>query len=166
MQPFWLYVEIQPTLDRPDVFLATTKFSAEPEPYRDLLLFPEAEPGHVMMVARLHHRLRCRGVPPLGNMGTNEGRYFYDLGLGLAKAAPKLSPVRAPVPGSFWGELRQALDELHQHGFVHGNVREHTIAVTDQGAPVLFDLLSAQPASSVGRRSDWAALDAMRRRVE
>jgi len=178
MRPFHIYVDVEPTLDRVDVFLATAKYSAEPEPYSELLIFPTVERARILRVARLHTELDYKCIPRCINVGTNEGRYFYSLSLGPMSTAPKLSPLRQPILDSFWKELGDALEGLHKQGWAHGDLSADTIAISDQGHPVLYDLLSVRrttPSSltfsvetdpSLRARRDWEALAALRARLD
>jgi len=110
VKPFWLYSDIEPALGRADVFLAITRYAAEPEPYRDLLHFPEIEQVLVPMLARRLHQLELPSgiIPRLTNGGLQEERYFLAFTLGRLSAAPTLSRLRKPVPAHFWAQLYKA----------------------------------------------------------
>lgn len=167
MKPFGLYSDIEPVLGRTDVFLAITTYAAEPEPYRDLLHFPDIEPALVPSLARRLHQLELPSgiVPRLTNVGLQEERYFLAFTLGRLSVAPTLSTIRKPVPAYFWEQLREGLKELHGHGLTYGHLREETVAITNRGGPVLFD---ATALRSVGKQPpdvDTEAFNSLRARL-
>ncbi len=144
MKPFGLYSDIQPALDRPDVFLAVTKYADEPEPCRDLLHFPDIEQVRILFLGRRLAKLELRSevIPRLTNMGLQDDRYFFAYTLGRLSVAPNLRILRRPVPTAFWSQLQDGLKALHSQGLSYGHLREDTVAITDRGAPFLFDLTS------------------------
>lgn len=165
MKPFWLYTDIQPALDRSDVFLAVTKYAAEPEPYRDLLHFP-IDQVLVPMVGRRLAKLELRSdvIPRLTNLGLQEERYFLAYTLGRLSVAPSLSLLRKPVPAAFWSQLQNGLTELHSQGLSYGHLRADTVAITDRGAPLLFDLTSLRSVEKQAPDVDIAAMSALQAR--
>jgi hypothetical protein len=168
MKPFWLYTDIRPALDRLDAFLATTTYAAEPEPHRDLLHFPNIDPGCFPLLARRIHYLKggSRIIPPLLNLGLHDGRDFLAYGLGPMSTAPTLRPLRGPVPDPFWRLLLEGLRNLHSHGFTYGRLAADTVARTDRGEPMLFDLTALRSVEGQRPDVDLAAFRALRERYD
>ena len=166
MKPFWLYTDIQPALDRADIFLAVTKYADEPEPYRDLLHFPNIDPALVPVLGRRLAKLApgSEVIPRLTNLGLEEERYFFAYTLGRLNVAPSLRVFRRPVPPSFWPQLQQGLKALHDQGLGYGHLREDTVAITDRGAPLLFDLTSLRSVDKQPSDVDIAAMTALEAR--
>ena len=167
MTPFGLYVEIAPTMGRADLSLTVTKYAGEAEPYRDLLHFPPTEQLHIPLLARRLSKLRLRSgvVPPLINVGIQEERYFFAFSLGRLSAAPDILPLRPPVPEPYWERLRVGLEELHGCGYTYGHLGWETAAITDRGAPLLFDLTSLRTVEAQPIEVDENSLKALRERL-
>jgi hypothetical protein len=168
VEPFGLYSDIRPTLDRSDTFLATTTYAAEPEPHRDLLHFPDVDPLYFLARSRWIHRLKgvTRIIPPLLNVGLHGGRYFLAYGLGPLSTAPTLHPLRGPVRDPFWELLVEGLRNLHSHGFTYGRLAADTVARTDRGEPMLFDLTALRSVEGQRPDVDLAAFRALRERYD
>jgi hypothetical protein len=166
MQPFWLYSEVAPVLGRSDLFVTVTKYEAEPDPYRDLLHFP-GDPSRVPMLGRTLHQLTLRSgiIPPLVNVGIHEERHFFAFSLGLLRNAPAILPLQAPVAERFWSALAEGLADLHRRGYSYGHLREDTVAITDRGAPLLFETTAIRSLRAQPPEVDIAALQALRARV-
>jgi len=166
VKPFHLYTDIQPALQRPDVFLAITKYAKEPEAYRDLLHFPSRESINVFWVARnlLQLEVPSEVIPRLTNVGLQEERSFLAFTLCRLSVAPDLYPLRRPVPPSFWPALHDGLKVLHNQGFSYGHLRDDTVAVTDGGAPLLFDFMGMRSVAKQPPQADIEALTTLQAR--
>jgi hypothetical protein len=166
VRPFGLYTDIQPALDRPDIFLAVTKYAEEPEPYRDLLHFPTIEKVLVPLLFRRLAKLEVQSdaIPRLSNLGLQEERYFLAYTLGRLSVAPSLRLLCRPVPPSFWPQLHQGLEALHSQGLSYGHLREDSVAITDQGTPLLFDLTGLRSVEKQPSDVDIAARGALEAR--
>ena len=167
MKPFWLYTDIQPALGRSDVYLAVTNFAAEPEPFRELLHFPDMDGAFVGVLASRVARLELESdiIPRLSNSGIHDGRYFLAFSLGRLSTAPALSLPRRPVPSSFWEQLDDGLRALHAAGLTYGHLRNDTVAITDRGAPLLFDVTGLRSVKKQSSAEDFAAMEALRERL-
>lgn len=165
MKPFGLYTEIVPALDRSDTFLTTTTYAAEPEPYRDLLYFPGDQQYVAVLASRVVRLKLASGIiPPLTNVGLEEGRYFLAFTLGRVSSVPTLLPLRGPVSEPFWQRLGAGLRDLHDRGLTYGRLDARTVAQTVNGAPLLFDVMGLRSVDTQPPDVDWAAFRLLRER--
>ena len=165
MEPFGLYVEIEPALQCPDVFLTVTRYAAEPEPYRDLLHFPQEQALLGLLSSRFVKLELTSGIfPRLTNIGLHQERLFFAFSLGRVSVALTPRRLSRPVTPMFWQQLEDGLSELHRQGVTYGHLREDTVAMTDARTPFLFDITGLRSVKKQPPDVDFAAARALRQR--
>jgi hypothetical protein len=66
---------------------------------------------------------------------------------------------------AFWAALEAGLGELYSFGCTYGHLREETVAITNQGTPLLYDTMALRLVRNQPPTVDWTAFRALRSRL-
>jgi serine/threonine protein kinase len=153
MEEQFIEIAIGKTLDKETKILKITRMHRNFEKITDPFQPVEPASDHVLQILR-RNSYKCKNIIQVKDY--NEDFVYVEWIDG--KPLVNLSPVNSWMHESSqtinFTEILKSVKWLHSNGIAHLDIRAKNILVTEEGTPILIDILGAQPLDEEKRLRD------------